>query len=319
MVVFAIMLLLIVCLLIFYYIRSRYDGFVKDHSIAIKSLGALNNKYSFKTIPSFDMKNSYDNEEFYKSISPEDYLTYRLVYISKDVAVTIKDTEENRALFAKYNDEIKNTLRLGEYDTAELPKNEKWLEAAEKRVFESLKKKPTLYLKISIHLRLIRQNGSIVSTKKDIFGEEKINEIIKRLKNKNNGFYLDEEIWHSICRVERGKVSNKMRFAIYKRDGYRCKKCGRSNAHRDLEIDHIFPISKGGKSTFDNLQTLCHRCNTLKSNTIEPGAVDPRAKRYESAPSCPNCGIALVKRKGKYGDFYGCPNYPNCKHTEKNK
>ena len=35
------------------------------------------------------------------------------------------------------------------------------------------------------------------------------------------------------------------------------------------EIDHIFPISKGGKSTYDNLQTLCRRCNKLKGNSID--------------------------------------------------
>ncbi|MBP5466276.1 MAG: HNH endonuclease [Clostridia bacterium] len=52
-----------------------------------------------------------------------------------------------------------------------------------------------------------------------------------------------------------------MRFSIYKRDGYRCQHCGRSGRFVDLEIDHIIPISKGGKSTYDNLQTLCQRCN----------------------------------------------------------
>ncbi len=73
--------------------------------------------------------------------------------------------------------------------------------------------------------------------------------------------------WQSICRVERGKVTNKMRFAIYERDHYRCRKCGKSTD--DLEVDHIIPISKGGKSTFDNLQTLCHRCNYRKGSNIE--------------------------------------------------
>ena len=37
----------------------------------------------------------------------------------------------------------------------------------------------------------------------------------------------------------------------------------------DLEVDHIIPISKGGKSTYDNLQTLCHRCNVRKGAKIE--------------------------------------------------
>jgi DNA topoisomerase-3 len=32
--------------------------------------------------------------------------------------------------------------------------------------------------------------------------------------------------------------------------------------------------------------------------------------------TCPVCGSAMVKRHGKYGDFYGCSNYPSCRHTE---
>ena len=33
-----------------------------------------------------------------------------------------------------------------------------------------------------------------------------------------------------------------------------------------LEVDHIVPVSKGGKTEADNLQTLCWRCNRSKSN-----------------------------------------------------
>ena len=32
---------------------------------------------------------------------------------------------------------------------------------------------------------------------------------------------------------------------------------------------------------------------------------------------CPKCGGKLVERKGKYGDFLGCSNYPRCKYTWK--
>ena len=35
-----------------------------------------------------------------------------------------------------------------------------------------------------------------------------------------------------------------------------------------LEIDHIIPVSKGGKTTPDNLQVLCSKCNRRKSNKI---------------------------------------------------
>lgn len=32
---------------------------------------------------------------------------------------------------------------------------------------------------------------------------------------------------------------------------------------------------------------------------------------------CPDCGGNLVKRNGKFGEFYGCSNYPKCKYTKK--
>ena len=151
--------------------------------------------------------------------------------------------------------------------------------------------------------------------KKDYFSIPETEEIISRINNKRGDFYQDEGIWQSICRVERGKVSNKMRFAIYNRDNYCCRKCGRHNC--DLEIDHIYPISKGEKTTPDNLQTLCHECNTKKSNNIEKGVISPRYGRKISGGICPNCNVNLVLRKSRYGEFWGCPNYPNCKFTKK--
>lgn len=36
-----------------------------------------------------------------------------------------------------------------------------------------------------------------------------------------------------------------------------------------------------------------------------------------NAHICPRCGGALILRHGKYGDFYGCQNYPKCRYTMK--
>ena len=33
--------------------------------------------------------------------------------------------------------------------------------------------------------------------------------------------------------------------------------------------------------------------------------------------NCPECGNPLVIRKGKYGEFTACSNYPNCKYIKK--
>ena len=34
-----------------------------------------------------------------------------------------------------------------------------------------------------------------------------------------------------------------------------------------------------------------------------------------SSGVCPKCGGQLIKRKGVYGSFYGCSNYPKCRFT----
>ena len=37
----------------------------------------------------------------------------------------------------------------------------------------------------------------------------------------------------------------------------------------------------------------------------------------ETGETCPECGSPLVIRKGKYGEFVACSNYPNCKYIQK--
>lgn len=56
---------------------------------------------------------------------------------------------------------------------------------------------------------------------------------------------------------------------IKKLNNYRCKKCKRKELKIKLTIDHIKPISKGGKHTKKNIQPLCKSCNSKKNNKIE--------------------------------------------------
>lgn len=248
-------------------VRNKYRKFVETHSIALKQLKEINNKYSFHAIKNFDMKHSYDNENMYGDISCRDYLTYELVNYQKQINKALKDTLENKILFNQYSKEIKDTLVFGEYDADKLLKNVKRLNKFEKTIVSKNLKTPTIDFSIDVRLRLTKINGAYRTSKRATFYPKEIKEIIAKLNQKRGNYYLNNDIWQAICRVERGKVTNKMRFAIYDRDHYRCRKCGRRT--NDLEIDHIFPIAKGGKSTFDNLQTLCHRCNCKKGSSIE--------------------------------------------------
>lgn len=133
---------------------------------------------------------------------------------------------------------------------------------------ESVFPKPEVTFDLKVTLNCSKINGVIYKNKVKYFSSKDIFILIKRLNNKKGSFYNDRAVWDAICRVERGKVSNKMRFSIYARDGYRCCRCGISQKYAALEIDHIIPIAKGGKTMFDNLQTLCHKCNVEKGDTM---------------------------------------------------
>lgn len=93
--------------------------------------------------------------------------------------------------------------------------------------------------------------------------EETIAELIKTLESKLTASAFAKE--------QRTMMTKKLREAIKTRDDFTCCNCGNST-HKEpnllLEIDHIIPVSKGGRTEEANLQTLCWKCNRTKSNKI---------------------------------------------------
>lgn len=63
----------------------------------------------------------------------------------------------------------------------------------------------------------------------------------------------------------REPLSNRTRFKILERDGFRCRYCGDNSMTAKLEVDHINPVYFGGKNDESNLVTACKRCNIGKN------------------------------------------------------
>lgn len=70
---------------------------------------------------------------------------------------------------------------------------------------------------------------------------------------------------------QRALMTSRLREEIKQRDNYTCQICSlsvRDERNLLLEIDHIVPLSKGGVTSEDNLQTLCWKCNRSKGSKI---------------------------------------------------
>lgn len=61
-------------------------------------------------------------------------------------------------------------------------------------------------------------------------------------------------------------VSTRLRFEILRRDGFRCKYCGKAASEVELVVDHVIPSTLGGPDTPDNLVAACKPCNAGKSS-----------------------------------------------------
>jgi len=66
---------------------------------------------------------------------------------------------------------------------------------------------------------------------------------------------------------KKAPIPPEIRWKVWERDNFECKICGKRTF---LSIDHIFPESKGGNLTLENLQTLCKSCNSSKGAKIIP-------------------------------------------------
>ena len=101
---------------------------------------------------------------------------------------------------------------------------------------------------------------------------------------------------------ERRLMTDSLRYDILRRDGFRCVLCGASAAEgAKLHVDHIFPVSKGGKTVPSNLRTLCERCNLGKGSKIES---EPPVSAQECRNWSKEEAMVFLSREGvRYVDY----------------
>lgn len=62
------------------------------------------------------------------------------------------------------------------------------------------------------------------------------------------------------------QLSDNDKRNVYEKQNGICPICGKYHTIEEMEGDHIVAWSKGGKTTIDNLQMLCKKCNREKGN-----------------------------------------------------
>jgi len=251
----------VILVLLFNYFWNRVD----ESSQMIRELYLLNTSYKFH-------KNIKKHERFTKPCNSKSQFdkvnlaTFFMGVIEKNIQYydgLLSRIDANKMLFREYEDEygkIKSTT------TRELSRKYymplfvyKLIEA---EMFRRRKANPRLDTEFIIRATYVSHKGKNAYQNTFTYNLKEAKRIIDlvhlQIERKKTKEY------------QRALMSDTLRWDVMHRDGFKCQLCGASAKDGTvLHVDHIIPVSKGGKTEKGNLRTLCDRCNLGKRDNIE--------------------------------------------------
>ncbi len=80
---------------------------------------------------------------------------------------------------------------------------------------------------------------------------------------------------------------------VFVRDQFTCQYCLQEFPKQKLNLDHVVPRSRGGRTSWENVVTSCHSCNRRKANRTPAEASMP----LKRSPQRPHASWGLLQRK----------------------
>lgn len=89
--------------------------------------------------------------------------------------------------------------------------------------------------------------------------------LVKGLESGTYHIAHEGTLWRRGTPLTRRTIPLSTRAMVMERDEYQCVECSATDF---LTLDHIWPYSKGGKDTVENLRVLCRSCNSAKGDRV---------------------------------------------------
>jgi len=255
------------------YIRSRIvDSKILKYSGKVASLLMLNQSFIFHTVrKNMIIRKQYDNKSNFNKIEPAYLMSANIRDNIADFGNLIAKIKENRinkqiydkkveAIISKPVDKIVEGLKISKKEYI----------YREKKILRKFIISPIIDCQLCVYMSYSSAKGKVNLSKSNCFTFDDIFTSFESVSRSR----LDKQTYSKLALVERGEISDSLRYDILKRDNFRCTICGASkNEGARLHVDHILPIAKGGKSIPSNLRTLCERCNIGKSDKLEESII----------------------------------------------
>ena len=244
-------------------IINKENEVVSKTSKKIQKITKLNESYQFKDIKR-KKRNIIEREYSRKSldrVTGKSIINYHLDNNINGIRTDLENAIFNITLLEKYNKDVEKVLQSESTNNSKY--SSKKFKMVEERVLRSIiykKENFMITLKIEVYYR--SNGGNVYDNKKRKY---LFNDLVFVYNEWNRGNKFEETI-----NQERKIMNDYIRYNVLKRDNFSCQICGiTAKDGAKLQVDHIIPVSKGGKTVMSNLQTLCERCNIGKSNKTE--------------------------------------------------
>lgn len=248
---------------------------VRRSSTKVNAMPYLNVQHSFLTIEDCELTQLCPTKKSFEKADGVSYIIGLALEDSSWLEKLCGKTENNRAEYEAYladYDALMNSIykvpyHIADYVSAHKSTWEKycykkWYIKRETRLCEAGKITPQLDFNLFINFCYASAGGNNEYSRREVLHYDQCREALDKVLAKRD--------YKESSRYQRAVMSDSLRYDIMQRDGFRCTICGASAADGAiLHVDHIVPVSKGGRTEMDNLRTLCDRCNLGKRDKIE--------------------------------------------------
>lgn len=236
---------------------------IKVISQKYKELLCINDKYSFNNLENINRKiieKEYSHKSYDRARASE-IILYKIENNENNIRDFILNAYRNKNTYDRYLKEIAELnvkTKLEEIESIGLSK-EKFDKLENQLIKKTIISKDVYDISVEVMVIYITQSGRKSYEKSRIVNYQELCNLYMQWRNGKK--------YEETSKRERRYMNDSLRYDVLKRDGFKCKICGLSSKDgAKLHVDHIKPVSKGGKTTLSNLQTLCDRCNKGKSN-----------------------------------------------------
>lgn len=247
---------------IYYLAKKRLEAKVHRKSERYNGILAINEIYCFSNETNKVFTHSCKRKDQFDGFDAEDYVIGILENDYDWLKIMFEAANGNALLEEEYRKDIEKAL-----DNPQMGHNGllgKLIRKVETKECESAIIKPQKTVTVSVYNCYTSPKGQNSYENEDVFCGDELWAMYAIAEHQRK--------FKESAKYQRSLMSDSLRYKILQRDKSTCQLCGATRADgAKLEVDHIIPISKGGKTEPGNLRTLCRECNRGKGDKYEEG------------------------------------------------